>query len=69
MSLKDLIHITNPHIKNPRVMMTVKSGGFYFFWTRDTKACNTHLEMKLRSQMVIASEITIQNKVNPIFFM
>jgi hypothetical protein len=50
-------------------MMTVKSGGFYFFWTRDTKACNTHLEMKLRSQMVIASEITIQNKVNPIFFM
>ena len=30
MALKEVIHVTNQHVKNSRVMMTVKSRGFYF---------------------------------------
>jgi hypothetical protein len=48
MPLKESIHITNLHIKYPRVMTTVKSGSLYFVRTHDIKTCNTHLEMKLR---------------------
>jgi hypothetical protein len=31
-SFKELIYITNLYIKDPRVMMTVKNKGFYFYY-------------------------------------
>jgi hypothetical protein len=36
MPLKKLIHVINPHIKDPRVMMTVESGDFYFVRAHDS---------------------------------
>jgi hypothetical protein len=62
MSLKKSIHITYPHIQYPisKVHDDRQKYGLLFCETHDIKACNTHLEIKLRSQMVLASEITIQ---------
>jgi hypothetical protein len=36
MPLKKLIYVTNPHIKYPKVMMTVKTEGFYFVKAYDS---------------------------------